>query len=381
MPGVGGIVLVGIFGAGRNGSTLLMRLLDGSPGLWIYPIELNYLRTFASGSMKNRLKQWMSAGAGLADSGRAKLEEHRLATFHAWASEQLVELKQTYLDKLAEPAAVNVNPSQFIKDHVRGTLTDNLESFMEATWSIYDDRMLPAKPQFMFKSIEVADLPRYQRLFPDMKFVHIVRHPYSNYTSLKRTDMVQKQKPFWYQGGDILRLQLEARWIPHVRFALEGMQQDPARHHLVRYEDLCESADKTVAGICDWLGAGPPKEPACQTVLGGKHLKSLPSNSSLKGVETPAHVVADMAKAYGYDDILTERERELILLRTYELGCRLGYFDAQGAACLPNRLRLFSRWMPPDEWEYRNAGSRVRLVRALIERRLYLCRTLLLSGS
>jgi hypothetical protein len=135
-----------------------------------------------------------------------------------------------------------------------------------------------------------------------------------------------------------------------------------------------------VAGICDWLGVPPPKEPACQTVLGGKHLKALPSNSSLKGVETPVHVVADMAKAYGYDDILTERERELILLRTYELGCRLGYFDTNGAACLPNRLRLFSRWMRPDEWEYKNAGSKVRLVRALIQRRLYLCRTLLLAG-
>ena len=93
-------MLVGIFGAGRNGSTLLMRLLDGSSGLWIYPIELNYLRTFASGSMKSRLKQWISAGAGLTNSGRARLAGHRIATFHTWASEQLVELKNVEIEAL-----------------------------------------------------------------------------------------------------------------------------------------------------------------------------------------------------------------------------------------------------------------------------------------
>ncbi|MBP9636006.1 MAG: hypothetical protein KBE28_13340, partial [Nitrospira sp.] len=107
------------------------------------------------------------------------------------------------------------------------------------------------------------------------------------------------------------------------------------------------------------------------------HTKSLPINSSLKGVETPAEVVSDMAKAYGYDDILTERERNLILLRTYELGRRLGYFSEEDAAEVPARLPLFLQWLAPDQWEYMNASSKVRLARALIQRRLYLCRVLL----
>jgi hypothetical protein len=54
-------VLVGIFGAGRNGSSLLMRLLDGSPGLWIYPIELNYLRSFAPRSLKSAVKRTLAS--------------------------------------------------------------------------------------------------------------------------------------------------------------------------------------------------------------------------------------------------------------------------------------------------------------------------------
>ena len=84
-----------------------------------------------------------------------------------------------------------------------------------------------------------------------------------------------------------------------------------------------------------------------------------------------------MAKAYGYDDILTERERQLILLRTYRLGRQIGYFSAEDEAQVPSKLRLLLHWLAPDQWEYMNASSKVRLVRALIQRRLYLCRVLL----
>ncbi|MBA2485325.1 MAG: sulfotransferase, partial [Nitrospira sp.] len=326
-------VLVGIFGAGRNGSSLLMRLLDGSPALWIYPIELNYLRAFAPRSVKGAVKRVLSSGMSTLPGHTGEMVENRQRkVFRAWMAEQLQELKDTYLDKLVHPIPVTGDPLQTIMARVTGDVIGNLESYLDATRSCYDERRLPATPLLMFKSIEVSDLSRYSRLFPGMKFIHLMRHPYSNYSSLKRTDMVLKQKPFWFQGGDILKLQLESRWIPHAEFTLHGLSTDPARHYLVRYEDICDSPARTVTDICSWLGVAAPEEPTMQTVLGGRHAKSLPVNSSLKGVDTPAQVVSDMAKAYGYDDILTEREKSLILLRTYQLGRRLGYFSAQDEA-------------------------------------------------
>jgi len=371
-------VLVGIFGAGRNGSSLLMRLLDGSRGLWIYPIELNYLRAFAPRTLKGTVKRMLSAGASmLPGHTRDTLDHRQRRHVQDWAAQQLQELKTTYLDKLVQPIPATGDPLQAIMGRVTGDVLGDLESYLDVVRSCYDGRRLSATPLLMFKSIEVSDLSRYSRLFPDMKFIHLMRHPYSNYSSLKRTDMVLKQKPFWFQGGDILRLQLESRWIPHAEFALQGLASDPSRHYLVRYEEICDSPTRTVTDICSWLGVAPPEEPTIQTVLGGRHTKSLPINSSLKGVDTPAQVVSDMAKAYGYDDILTEREKSLILLRTYQLGRRLGYFSAQDEADVPARLPLLLQWLVPDQWEYMNASSRVRLTRALIQRRLYLCRVLL----
>jgi hypothetical protein len=371
-------VLVGIFGAGRNGSSLLMRLLDGSPGLWIYPIELNYLRTFAPRTLKGAVKQTLAACAPMLPRQAVDaFERRRRRLVGTWAAEQLQELKETYVDKLVKPIPVAEDPLQAIARRVTGDVSGDLDAYLDVIRSCYDERPLPSPPHLMFKSIEVSDLPRYGRMFPEMKFIHIMRHPYSNYSSLKRTDMVQKQKPFWYQGGDILRLQLESRWIPHAQFALQGLAAEPSRHHVVRYEDLCESPSRIVTDMCAWLGVAPPEEPTIQTVLGGKHLKALPSNPSLKGVDTPAQVVSDMAKQFGYDEILTERERQLILFRTCDLGCRLGYFSTADKAQVPGRFRLLLDWLAPDQWEYMNASSRPRLVRALLERRLYLCRKLL----
>ena len=65
------------------------------------------------------------------------------------------------------------------------------------------------------------------------------------------------------------------------------------------------------------------------------------------------------------------------MLRTYKLGRRIGYFSAQDEAEVPAKLPLLLQWLVPDQWEYMNASSRVRLIRALIQRRLYLCRVLL----
>ena len=66
-----------------------------------------------------------------------------------------------------------------------------------------------------------------------------------------------------------------------------ALQTDPARHYLVRYEDLCDSPARTVTDICSWLGVAPPEEPTMQTVLGGRHTKSLPIKFELEGRRYP----------------------------------------------------------------------------------------------
>jgi hypothetical protein len=250
---------------------------------------------------------------------------------------------------------------------------------------------VPGVPQhFLFKSIETPYIKEYGEIFPEMRFIHLIRHPFTNYSSMKRTLFFKNGRPFWYLGGDDLHTFLEMRWIPHATFAVSGCRPENDRHYLVRYEDLCARPTDTVNDICRWLQVTPPVDPTLQTVLGGKQMRELPTNASKKGVKTPVHVVADMSKKFNYEDVLTGREKGLIAFRTYNLARQLGYFtEGEEQIRVPGRLELVRKWLFPDRWEIMNSYfykgwplgrviSWLRLIYAFFKRRYWIFRKLML---
>ena len=280
-------MLVGIFGAGRNGSSLLMRLLDGSPGLWIYPIELNYLRSFAATFRSRALSSGWPARHNLPPRSGGwdiSLEQRQRQLFRSWAGPtSLMNYKETYLDKLVKAYfSPNGTPLERIMARITSDAKDDLESYLDAIPPLLRPTKLPADAAAdvqVDRSLGSFPLPKV--MFPGMKCIHIMRHPYSNYSSLKRTDMVLKRKTLLVSGR---RHSPVAIGVPldstNAEFTLQGLTTDPTRHYLVRYEDICDSPTRTVTDICSWLGVAPPEEPTVQTVLGGRRTKSLPIRPS-----------------------------------------------------------------------------------------------------
>lgn len=343
---VGSQRLVGIFGVGRNGSSLLMRLLDGSPRLWIYPVEMNL----------------GSIGAGIESFDGTPSE-----AFRSWVAGQERELQESYVQHLVEP--IEPAPASLAEEAAAGFST------LPAAWPVYFDLVrreygadrVGNDALLGFKSTEGGSAAVYESAFPGIRSVHIVRDPFSAYASLKRTDMLQKHKPFWFQG-DLLRTFLERRWIPHVQFVVDALRRAPDRHFLVTYEQLVADPTATVARICGWLEIPLPERPTEQTVLGGREVRELPSNVSKEGVPTPRHVVADMSSRHSYEEVVTEREQRFIALRTARLGRSIGYEIREPGL----RLDLFRRWIPPDRWERMNVSSKRRLGVAFVSRRAYI---------
>jgi hypothetical protein len=220
-----------------------------------------------------------------------------------------------------------------------------------------------------FKTIETPYVSDYERVFPEMRFIHIIRDPITTYASLKRTRVGRKHLPF-YADGDHLQTLLDARWLPHARSIRERVEAEPDRHVLIRYEDLSADASTAVRRLCDWLGVEAPDEPDQQTTLGGRSVTELPLNPS--GVDaTPVGVVSDMAQLFGYEDVLTRRERALIGHCTAPLGTALGYPGRRR-----NRFTLWLSWLLPDRDERLNRSSRLRWLLAVAKRRAYITQLL-----
>lgn len=356
-----------------------MRLMDGSPGLWVYPVELNYLTSFAPRLLHRRVRQLGRQMLSTLPWNKEGCQQRHRTVFEWWASNQWEELTHVYVDGLIEPIQIKDNPIEIIRNQTGKSLQNDLFIYLDAVQECFDNRASSAQPLLVFKSTEAADVERYDRLFPEMRFVHIVRHPHWNYASLKRGNMILKRQPFWQTGGDILREHVEGRWIPHVRFVLRALATEPQRNFLVKYEDLCERPEEVMADLCRWLNVMPPTNSTLLTVLGGKQMKELPDNSSREGLRTPSRVVRKLAGQFGYEnDVVTEREKEFIRVRTFPLAHRIGYFSEKEP--VPGRLELARKWLAPDRWELMNVHSRFRLVVAFLARRLYIFRTLLLAS-
>ncbi len=362
--------MIAVFGTGRNGSTLLCRLLDGAPGLYVHVPECNFLSAFDDLAARDWVRRETIQNARAAPLRRldGAVPAERLLRFYAGHWE---EIRNTALDQTGFSPA---GPAP--EDSLRGPKAWRVEDFPPAflaaagRW-LFGDGPLDAA---LFKTIETPYVAAYHDRFADMRFIHLVRDPVATWASAKRTLIVRKRLPDWYLGGDSLRTMIDRRWLPHAE-AIARFANSP-RHRLVRYEDLVRDPAATIEGLCRWLDLAPPRAPCEQTVLGGLRPEAMLSYPSEPGVETPRAVVPDMAGAFAYDEVVSPRERAFIVARTYDRARALGYFEKLPR---PDPAALRYAWLPPDRWDFRNArgaAGRARAALWYLRRRWYVWRAL-----
>lgn len=363
--------LVALFGAGRNGGTLFARLLDGSPELWVHPVDVLYASVWDDLARHGRITfrtQQNATARRLRELG-ARLPTRLVIDQFA---QHWRDIEESYVPLLADPLPEGPDPRAALEESATYTAGEFLPAFLEATRLAYDHRG-GAPRALVFKSVETPYVEDYLRLFPGLRCLHLVRDPVANYASTKRSWSQGKARPFYWGGFDLLSIFLDARWLPHVRAALALVEADPDNHLFVRYEDLCADPVAVIGGVCAWLGVAPPAEPEEQTALGGRRLTAMPVHPapSQPGVATPQHVVSDMASRFDYGQVVTPREREFIALRTAPLAQQLGY-TVEGPNGWGERLRLFVRWLRPDASERLHVRRRSRWALEVIRRRLYI---------
>jgi hypothetical protein len=361
--------LVGIFGSGRNGSTLIARLLDGIPGAYMHPVEANFLSAFNDLALSPIVRRGTIQNAVTHPLRRLsrRVKTKRLLGFYG---SHFPEIESEYLSEL-EPGTIQfARPApERLADREAYTAAEFVPEFLAATAAWLGQ----GTAQYLFfKTIETPYVADYEDLFPNMKFIHILRDPVDTWASQKRSLVNNKQLPPWYLGGDNFRATIECRWMPHAEAVLVR-RQDP-RHFVLRYEDLVRDAAGKIGEICAWLNVPVPPDPDTQTLLGGHHPRKVHNNPSQKGVETPRQAVADLHKRFAFDPVVSPRERDFILLRTARFAHLLGYGSPETT---PNSAHVRRLWLGTDEWDFKYTSglhSRLRALRCFVVRRLYIWR-------
>lgn len=358
-------VQVGLFGTGRSGTTLLTRLLDGMPEGYVHPAEITFLSALDELASRRRVSRHTQANVTvrpLGDLSRA-VPSGRLLAFY---DHQIREIEHGYLANVADPPALGPSPEAAIGARDAWPAAEFVPGFLNAmaAW------LMPGtQPRFLvFKTIETPYVGDYHALFPTMRFVHLMRHPLDFWASAKRT-LLRKNLPAWYFASDILRAMIEYRWVAHAEAVLRH-RTDP-RHRLLRFEELVAQPERHVTELCAWLGTPPPERPNRQTTLGGRDFGTMPDNPSEEGVETPREVQDTTRDPLSRSDVVTDRERDFILLRTRPYLAALGYDEEMPVADEGSVRRA---WRRPDAFETAGMRGLVGMLRgahSMVLRRRY----------
>ena len=199
----------------RSGSTLLRVMLAGHPQLFCPP-------------------------------------ELHLLPFETLA-QQRRELGDSYLHEGLQRALMDLKGCDAVQSKAlyEAWITENLSS-----QDVYGRLLRMAAPRLLMDkspgyTASADTLRRAEALFPDARYLCLVRHPYAVIESIVRNRM---HKLVGAVDDDPFAA-AEQAWAQGNRNMLDFLGQvDTQRQHLVRYEDLVRQPEATADGICAFLG-------------------------------------------------------------------------------------------------------------------------------
>ena len=356
-------MLISIIGTGRNGSSMLARMLDGPRDLFVHPVEERLITTFDDLIKRKKVLHNTTQNSRIHSINNIDksistilLEKY----FHS----SLYMLKNDHMRN----SSVLKKIKQFSIIHNMDKKDYNFSSFLPEYLKSLGKHILPRYEfkDYLFKTIETPYIDDYVKLFPNMKFIHLLRDPISVCSSQKRSIMFNKKHPASYLGGDWLDCMLNKRWLPHVRAIKKYKNSE--NHILVRYEDLVKNPINEISRITNKFSITMPSRPDYQTEFCDTDMDTIIYTSSKKGIKATNKVVGDLQKINNYDEILTNREIELIKYLSEDFSSDFGYDSGEKV----NFSQLLRHHIYLDKWEiknYRTLKSLIKLPGAIIKRR------------
>lgn len=226
-----------VLGAHKSGTTLLRNLLDGHPGIHAVPLEVHFSHVQGLPSLYPR--RMMLRDGGTERQGRIARMMGVMRSYHEHGDERADAHLQGRFDL---PAA-----ERHLLEHMGASAgADDLYHYVDA---ISVGLGLPKRQPHQLiveKSVDHMEHAWWLRsLFPDARFVFMVRDPYANLASFRRFIANGHRFPSLIQP--LRTLEFAFHHASLYQATLPGLQ-------VVRYEDLISDPEGTMRQLAAFIG-------------------------------------------------------------------------------------------------------------------------------
>lgn len=335
--------MIGIFGTGRCGSTMLLRLLDGVPNYFALPVDFDPMGLFSDLAIKGKISRISHLHLNPNLMGLdLKVDSKILWEYYSAFEKDLFETYGQEIKKYLNPSGISIK-DQFIHDLYK--LDQSIMAYFKAVHLYLNSGL--NETQTIFKTTEICCIDDYAQRFPNMKFIHIVRNPIDTYQSYVRGFRWRKY-PDHYFGFDNLMSIINIKWLEHAK-AIERWKSH-SNHFVVRYEDIVQNGPVVMKDLCQKLNLEFSPINTKLTIFGGFDLIKIPRNSSSLKVKESNEIDSKRGGALEEEDVLYEFERKYIF---YKLKVFLELFEYASESCskwsvlalgLIPRMREFKNW-------------------------------------
>lgn len=204
-----------IVGRPRSGTTLLRTLFDAHPNVSIPPechLIINLYPKYG------KIKYWT--------------EKHLLAFFKDLQQQWLFDTWNVNMEKLKEDLLACAGKSSYSKI-CKVVYHNNTSLFDKQDTRIFGDK----NPGYAIYT------ERLLNIFPDAKFIHIIRDYRDNYVSIKDVDF---ELP-------VTSLVVE-KWKYFIKKFNRAKEKYPDSHYVIRYEDLVQNPEYYFSKLCEFTG-------------------------------------------------------------------------------------------------------------------------------
>jgi hypothetical protein len=251
-----------VVGRGRSGSTLLRSLFDAHPHVMI-PLESRFVQ-FLYYNYPSK-KRWLPGTAQ-----RAILDlEHGF---------EPPKLNRTNLEKQVE----SLSPDLSFRKVCKLIYLNTFSEFPKERIHAIGDK----NPRYTFF------IPQLLKLFPNARFIHLVRDYRDNIVSVQRTGrLINESGNIYFALG---------RWSLYNRYVVKYQKRYPDRFCRVKFEELIKDPGTVMKNLCSFLGIDFDPEMLNYHDRVGKYLGEEAFSALHKSLQTPF----DLSKVGEWEEVL-----------------------------------------------------------------------------